>query len=143
MSRKIMVIIQNSSYQNINKDEVNNREIRFLPDLSIFNLLSVYILGKSKQLIHPRQMLTMRSSLHLTPSSICRSHTNILLSSRASSSVNPSKNSQTVSLSTASLQNPVYVIISAFLSTASLIMEGWVTISTFYQQQACRRQGKL
>jgi len=47
MSRIIRVIIQNSSYQNINREEINNREIRYIPDLSIFNLISVYILGKS------------------------------------------------------------------------------------------------
>ena len=40
MSRIIRVIIQNSSYQNKNREEVNNREIRYLPDLSIFNFLS-------------------------------------------------------------------------------------------------------
>ena len=44
MSRIIKVIIQNTSYQNINREEVKNREIRYIPDLSIFNLLSVFIL---------------------------------------------------------------------------------------------------
>ena len=38
------IIIKNSSYQNINREEVTNREIRYLPDLSIFNLLSVFVL---------------------------------------------------------------------------------------------------
>ena len=40
----IRVIIQNSSYQNKNRQEVKNREIRYLSDLSIFNLLSVFVL---------------------------------------------------------------------------------------------------
>ena len=39
-----MVIIQNSLHQNKNREEVKNREIRYLSDLSIFNLLSVFIL---------------------------------------------------------------------------------------------------
>ena len=51
MSRIIRVIIQNSLHQNKNRDEVENREIRYVPDISILNLLSVYILGKSKHLI--------------------------------------------------------------------------------------------
>ena len=68
MSRIIRVVtIQNSLHQNKNREEVNNREIRHLPDLSIFNLHSVFvlvqrifnhypnypshILGKSKRLI--------------------------------------------------------------------------------------------
>ena len=38
MSRITRVIIQNSY---INREEVNNRKIRYLSDLSIFNLLSV------------------------------------------------------------------------------------------------------
>ena len=41
MSRIIRVIVQNSSYQNINKEEVKNKEVRYLPDLSIFNLLYI------------------------------------------------------------------------------------------------------
>ena len=39
-----MVIIQNSLHQNKNREEVNNREIRYLPDLSIVNLLSAFVL---------------------------------------------------------------------------------------------------
>ena len=39
-----MVIIQNSLHQNQNREEVKNGEIRYLPDLSIFNLLSVFVL---------------------------------------------------------------------------------------------------
>ena len=31
-------------HQNKNREEVKNREIRYLPDLSIFNLLSIYVL---------------------------------------------------------------------------------------------------
>ena len=73
MGRIIRVIIQNNinnlflnnNYGNNSKEEVSNREIRYLPDLSIVNLLSVfvlvqrilltillifYILGKSKHL---------------------------------------------------------------------------------------------
>ena len=42
MSRIIRVIIQDSLHQNKNREEVNNREIRYLPDLSIDNLLSLY-----------------------------------------------------------------------------------------------------
>ena len=44
MSRIIRVIIQNSLHQNKNREEVKNREIRYLPDLSIFTLLSVFVL---------------------------------------------------------------------------------------------------
>ena len=44
MSRIISVIIKNSLHQNKNREEVKNREIRCLPDLSIVNLLSVYVL---------------------------------------------------------------------------------------------------
>ena len=39
-----MVSIQNSLHQNKNREGVKNREIRYLPDLSFFNLLSVYAL---------------------------------------------------------------------------------------------------
>ena len=35
MSRIIRVIIQNCSHQNKNREEVKNREIRYLPDFSI------------------------------------------------------------------------------------------------------------
>jgi len=35
MSRIIRVIIKNSLHQNKNRDEVKNREIRYLPDLSV------------------------------------------------------------------------------------------------------------
>ena len=48
MSRIIRVIIQNSLHQNKNREDVNNREIRYLPDLSIFNLLSVFVLIQKK-----------------------------------------------------------------------------------------------
>ena len=34
----------NSLYQNKNREGVKNREIRYLPDLSIVNLLSVFVL---------------------------------------------------------------------------------------------------
>ena len=44
MSRKIRAIIQNSLNQTKRRDEVKNREIRYLPDLSIANLLSVSVL---------------------------------------------------------------------------------------------------
>ena len=44
MSRIIRVIFQNSLHQNKDREEVKNREIRYLPDLSIFNLLSVFVL---------------------------------------------------------------------------------------------------
>jgi len=47
MRRIIRVIIQNSSYQNLNREVINNTEIRYLPDLFIFNLLSVYVLGET------------------------------------------------------------------------------------------------
>ena len=40
----IRVIIQNSLYQNKNREEVKNREIRYLPDLPIFISLSVVVL---------------------------------------------------------------------------------------------------
>ena len=41
MSRIIRVIIQNSLHQNKNREKVKNREIRYLPDLSIFNYVLV------------------------------------------------------------------------------------------------------
>ena len=46
MSKIIRVLIQNYLHQNKNKnrEEVKNREIRYLPDLSIFNLISVDVL---------------------------------------------------------------------------------------------------
>ena len=40
----IRVTIQNYLHQNKNREEVKNREVRYLPDLSIFNLLSVFVL---------------------------------------------------------------------------------------------------
>ena len=40
----IRVIIQNSLYQNKNRQEVKNGDIRYLPEFSIFNLLSVFVL---------------------------------------------------------------------------------------------------
>ena len=43
MSKIIRAIIQNSLHQNKNREEVKNREIRYLPDLSISNLLSVFV----------------------------------------------------------------------------------------------------
>ena len=39
---KIRVLFQNSLYHNKNREEVKNREIKYLPDMSIFNLLSVF-----------------------------------------------------------------------------------------------------
>ena len=44
MIRKIRVLIQNSLYQNKNREEVKNREISYLPYLFIFILLSVFVL---------------------------------------------------------------------------------------------------
>ena len=44
MSRIIWVLIKNSLHRNINREEVKHREIRNLPDLSIFNLLFVFVL---------------------------------------------------------------------------------------------------
>ena len=44
MTRIIRVIIQNYLYQIKNREEVNNREIKYLPDLTIFNPFSVYVL---------------------------------------------------------------------------------------------------
>ena len=43
MSRIIRVIIPNYLNQNKNREDVKNRGIRYLPDLSIFNLLSVFV----------------------------------------------------------------------------------------------------
>ena len=37
------VLIQNSLHQNKNREEVKNKEIRHLPDLSIVSLLSVFV----------------------------------------------------------------------------------------------------
>ena len=48
MSRIIREIIQNSLHQNQNGEDVKNGEIRYLPDLSIFNLLSVFVLKQRK-----------------------------------------------------------------------------------------------
>ena len=45
MSRIIRVLIQNSLHQNNNREDVNNREIRYLPDLSIVNLLLCFCFG--------------------------------------------------------------------------------------------------
>ena len=44
MSKIIKVLIQNSLYENINRKEVKNNGIWYLPDLYIFNLLSVFLL---------------------------------------------------------------------------------------------------
>ena len=44
MSRIIKVIIQKSLCQNKIREEVEHREIRYLPYLSIFSLLSVFVL---------------------------------------------------------------------------------------------------
>ena len=44
MSRIISVLIQNSLHQNKNIEEVTIFEIRYLPDISIFNLPSVFVL---------------------------------------------------------------------------------------------------
>ena len=43
MSRIMRVIIKKKLYQNKNREEVENREIRYLPDLFIVNLLSVFV----------------------------------------------------------------------------------------------------
>ena len=40
----IRVLIQNSLHQNQNGEDVKNGEIGYLPDLSIFNLLSAIVL---------------------------------------------------------------------------------------------------
>ena len=53
MSRIISVIIQNSLQQNKNREEVKNREIRYLPDLSIFKLLSVFVFVQIFLYYHP------------------------------------------------------------------------------------------
>ena len=60
MSRIIRVIIQNSSYQNKNREEVKNREIRYLPDLSIVNLLSVFVLVRRILNYYPTHRLYFR-----------------------------------------------------------------------------------
>ena len=60
MRRIISVIIQNSSYQNTNREEVNNSEIRQIPDLSIFNLLTVYVLDEEFWIITLIILLTHR-----------------------------------------------------------------------------------
>ena len=39
-----MVINKNDLHQNKNREQVNNREIRYLPDLSIVILLYVFVL---------------------------------------------------------------------------------------------------
>ena len=44
MSKIIGVKIQNTLYQKKNREKVTNRKIRYIPDLSIFNLLSVFVL---------------------------------------------------------------------------------------------------
>ena len=40
-------------YQNINREEVKNRDIKYLPDFSIFNLFSVYVLVRRILKHHP------------------------------------------------------------------------------------------
>ena len=42
MSIIIRVITQNSLYEN--REEVNNRDLRYLPNISIVNLLSVFVM---------------------------------------------------------------------------------------------------
>ena len=54
MSRIFRVINQNSLYQNMNKEEVKNREIRYLPDLSILNLFSVFVLVQTILSYYPK-----------------------------------------------------------------------------------------
>ena len=44
-------------YQNINREEVKNREIRYLPDVSIVNLLSVFVLVQIILNYYPTQRL--------------------------------------------------------------------------------------
>ena len=44
MSKIIRVIIQKKLHQNKRREEVKNIEIRYLPDLSIVNFLSVFVL---------------------------------------------------------------------------------------------------
>ena len=44
MRRIIRVIIQNSLHRNINREEVNNRDIEWIPDHSIVNLLFASVL---------------------------------------------------------------------------------------------------
>ena len=44
MSRIIRVLLQNSLHQNKNREEAKNREIMYIHDFSIFNLLSVYVI---------------------------------------------------------------------------------------------------
>ena len=53
MSRIIRVLIQNYLHQNKNREEVNNREIRYIPDLSIFNFLPVKFWGSQNEFIFP------------------------------------------------------------------------------------------
>ena len=53
MSRIIRITIQNSLHQNNNREESKNREIRYLYDLSIFNILSVFVLVHRILNYHP------------------------------------------------------------------------------------------
>ena len=53
MSKIIRVIIQISLNPNENREEVRNRESRYLPDLSIFNLPSVFVLVQRILNYHP------------------------------------------------------------------------------------------
>ena len=53
MSRIIRVIIQNSSYQNINREEVNNSEIRLIPD-SLLLTSSLFIFWVSWNTLYKR-----------------------------------------------------------------------------------------
>ena len=56
MSRIIRVIIQNSLHQNKNREEVKSREIRYLSDLFIVNLLSVFDLVQRILNIYPNYL---------------------------------------------------------------------------------------
>ena len=68
MSRIIRVLIKNSLHQNKNREEVKNSKIRYLPDLTIVNLLSVYVLVQrilNYYLNYPIHRLYLGKSKHL------------------------------------------------------------------------------
>ena len=60
MSRIIGVLIQNSLHHNKNREEVKNRDIRYLADLSIVNLLSVSVVVQRILNYYPTHRLYFR-----------------------------------------------------------------------------------
>ena len=67
MSRIIRALFQNSLHRNKNREEIKNGEIRYLPDLSIVNLLSVFLVQRILNYYpnYPTHRLYFGKSKHL------------------------------------------------------------------------------